>query len=204
MTGGRRLGFWLLWGVLAVVGLYALGETIYFTIQEVREGFGLAEISLNFGLRLIPVVLLAFAFGLFIVVVEEESQLGRMKERVRRLLFWTPRIALLLFAFLLSLLALDVFGQGAGFWETLLALLIHLIPTWAMLIVVALAWRWEWVGTLLLTAWAISYLVMASGFPPSVYLMMSGLPFMLGLLFWLNWRYRTELHPAAWDTKASI
>jgi hypothetical protein len=197
MTGGRRWIFWLLWGVLAAVGLYALGETIYFTTQEVREGFGLAEISLNFGLRLIPIVLLAFAFGLFIVVLEEEFELGRMKKRVRRLLFWTPRITLLLFALLLSLFALDVFGQGAGVWETLLALVIHLIPTWAMLIVVALAWRWEWVGTLLLTAWAIAYLVMAGGFPLSVYLMMSGLPFMLGLLFWLNWRYRAEVRLAA-------
>lgn len=197
MTGGRRWAFWALWGILAVVGLYALGETIYFTVQEVREGFGVAELSLNFGLRLIPVVLLAFAFGLFIVVLEEEVELGRMKERVRRLLFWTPRITLLLFALLLSLFALDVFGQGASFWETLLALLMHLIPTWAMLIVVALAWRWEWVGTLLLTAWATAYLVMAGGFPLSVYLMMSGLPFMLGLLFWLNWRYRAEMRLAA-------
>jgi hypothetical protein len=196
MTGGRRLGFWLLWAVLASVGLYALGETIYFAIQDLQEGFGLAEILLNFVLRLIPVVLLTFAFGLFIVVVEEEFQLGRMKERVRRLLFWTPRITLLFFALFLSLFALDVFGQGAGFWETLLGLLIHLIPTWALLIVVALAWRWEWVGTIFLTAWAIGYLLMASGFPPSVYLMMSGLPFMLGLLFWLNWRYRTELRSA--------
>jgi hypothetical protein len=204
MTGFRRWIFWLLWGVLALVGLYSVGEMIYVAVQEVREGFGLAETFLNFVLRLIPVVLLTFAFGLFIVVLEEEFQFGRMKDRVRRLLFWTPRITLLLFALLLSLFALDVFGQGAGFWETLLGLLIHLIPTWAMLIVVALAWRWEWVGTILLTAWAIAYLVMASGFPPSVYLMMSGLPFMLGLLFWLNWRYRTELHPAAWDTKPFI
>ncbi|MBX2998634.1 MAG: hypothetical protein KF893_09015 [Caldilineaceae bacterium] len=197
MTGGRRWMFWLLWGILAAVGLYALGETVYFTAQEGREGLGLAEMSLNFGLRLIPVVLLTFAFGLFIVVLEEEFELGRMKERVRRLLFWTPRLALLLFALLLSLFALDVFGQGAGFWETLLALLMHLIPTGVLLIVVVLAWRWEWVGTFLLTAWAIAYLVMTSGFPLSVYLMMSGLPFMLGLLFWLNWHYRAEVRLAA-------
>lgn len=197
MTEGRRWIFWILWGVLTVVGLYALGETIYFTVQDVQGGFGLAEISLNFGLRLLPIVLLAFAFGLFIVVLEEEFEWGRMKERVRRLLFWTPRITLLLFALLLTLFALDVFGQGTGFWETLLALVMHLIPTWAMLIVVALAWRWEWIGTLLLTAWAVAYLVMSGGFAPSVYLMMSGLPFMLGLLFWLNWRYRAEVRLAA-------
>jgi hypothetical protein len=197
MTGARRLGFWLLWGILAVIGLYSLGEIIYFAVQEVQEGMSLADASLNAMLRLFDKVLFTFAFGLFIVVLEEEFQLGRMKERVRRLLFWTPRITLLLYALLLSLFALDVFGHGAGFWETLLALSMHLIPTWVLLIVLALAWRWEWVGALLLTAWAIQYVVTVRGVGPGLYLLLAGLPFMVGLLFWLNWRYRAEVRLAS-------
>ena len=35
-----------------------------------------------------------------------------MEESVKRLLFWTPRILCIAFAFFVSLLALDVFGEG--------------------------------------------------------------------------------------------
>jgi len=65
------------------------------------------------------------------------------------LLFWTPRVLCLLFAVFLSLFALDVFNEGYGFWKTILALLVHLIPTWIVLAVLAISWRWEWAGAML-------------------------------------------------------
>ena len=37
----------------------------------------------------------------------------------KQLLFWTPRILGILFALFLSMFALDVFGEGYGFWGTL-------------------------------------------------------------------------------------
>lgn len=55
------------------------------------------------------------------------------------LLFWTPRILCLLFAVFLSLFALDVFTEGYGFWKSILALLIHLIPTWIVLVILAVS-----------------------------------------------------------------
>jgi hypothetical protein len=72
--------------------------------------------------------------------------LGRMSLTSRRLLFWTPRILCILFAVFLSLFALDVFDEHLGFWKTLLALAIHLIPTWIVLGAMMLASRWQWVG----------------------------------------------------------
>jgi hypothetical protein len=45
------------------------------------------------------------------------------KQPVKRILLWTPRVLSLLFALFVSLFALDVFGQGYGFWQTTLALL---------------------------------------------------------------------------------
>ena len=44
-----------------------------------------------------------------------------MKRPVKRTLFWAPRILCILFAVFVSLFALDVFGEGYGFWETILA-----------------------------------------------------------------------------------
>ena len=62
------------------------------------------------------------------------------------ILHWTPRILALLFAVFLSLFALDVFGEGYGFWKTILALVMHLIPTGIVLAVLAVSWRWQWLG----------------------------------------------------------
>jgi hypothetical protein len=39
-----------------------------------------------------------------------------MNESKRRMLFWTPRLLSILFAIFISLFALDVFGEGYGFW----------------------------------------------------------------------------------------
>ena len=113
---------------------------------------------------------------------------------MKRWLFWTPRILCLLFAAFVSLFALDVLGEGNGFWKTILALAIHLIPTWAILLVLLASWRWEWIGALVFPVLGALYLAMFWGrFGWPVYLMMSGPLFLVGLLFLINWRYRTEL-----------
>lgn len=117
-----------------------------------------------------------------------------MKRPVKRLLFWAPRILCILFAAFVSLFALDVFGEGYDFWETILALLMHLIPTGILVVVLVISWRWEWVGGVLFTVLGALYLVMAWGkFHWSVYLTMSGPLFLVGVLFLINWLYRGEL-----------
>ena len=62
------------------------------------------------------------------------------------LLFWTPRVLCLLFAVFLSLFALDVFNEGYGFWKTILAFFMYLVPTWIVLAILAISWCWEWAG----------------------------------------------------------
>ena len=79
----------------------------------------------------------------------QEAHGNTMNQPQKRLLFWTPRISCILFAAFLSLFALDVFGEGYGFWKTTLALFIHLIPVFVLIVALVIAWRWEWVGTLL-------------------------------------------------------
>ena len=118
-----------------------------------------------------------------------------MKTPMKRFLFWTPRILCLLFAGLISLFALDVFEGNHGFWNTTLALLMHLIPTGLLLIILAVSWRWEWVGGLLFPALGAFYLIAFGGkFHWSVYVIISGSLFLLGVLFLLNWSHRAELH----------
>ena len=117
-----------------------------------------------------------------------------MKRPVKRLLFWAPRILCILFAVFVSLFALDVVGEGYGLWGTILALLMHLIPTGVILIVLAISWRWEWVGGVLFIALGVLYLVLAWGrLHWSAYLVISGPLFLVGVLFLINWLYRAEL-----------
>ena len=48
--------------------------------------------------------------------------------------------------------ALDVFDEGLGFWRTVFALFMHLVPTWIVLAVLAVSWRWGLVGVILFAA----------------------------------------------------
>ena len=112
----------------------------------------------------------------------------------KRVLFWSPRILCIIFAMFISLFALDVFGEGFGFWKTILALLIHLVPVYIVIIILVLAWRWEWIGAIMFNALAVLYIVFALGkFHWSAFLAISGPLFLVGILFLFNWIYRAKL-----------
>ena len=111
-----------------------------------------------------------------------------MTQPVKRVVFWLPRILCLLFAIFLSLLALDVFGEGYGFWGTIVALVMHLVPTGIVLIALAIAWRWDWIGAILFVALGVGYLIIAWGkFDWVTYLLIGGPLFLVGALFLVSW-----------------
>lgn len=117
-----------------------------------------------------------------------------MKRPVKGWLFWTPRILGILFAAFVSLFALDVFEEGYGFWEALAGFAIHLIPTAIVLIVLAIAWRWEWVGGILFIALGTAYIVATRGGEHwSAYLLIAGPLVLIGLLFLMDRRYGETL-----------
>jgi hypothetical protein len=112
----------------------------------------------------------------------------------RKWLFWTPRVLTIAFIFFLGLFALDVFGQGQGFFRTALALLIHLIPNLILFGVLFVAWRWEWVGAVAFTGLGVLYLAGTWGrFHWSAYAAISGPLFLIGVLFLLNWIFRDQV-----------
>ena len=109
------------------------------------------------------------------------------------MLFWTPEVLGLLFAAFLSLFALDVFSDGYSPWETAAALFMHLRPVWVMLIALVIAWRWEWLSGILFIGFGTWYLLTFWGqFGWPVYLVMAGPAFLVGILFLIDWRYRTK------------
>ena len=118
-----------------------------------------------------------------------------MTRSTKQLLFWIPRLLTVLFAVFISLFAFDVFESGYSFWETVLALLIHLIPTGIVLLILLIAWRWEWVGTVLFIGLGLLYLLGTPNQHWSAHLLISGPLFVIGSLFLANWWYKSDRHP---------
>jgi len=127
-------------------------------------------------------------------LITPQEGVNFMKQAVKKSLFWMPRILGILFAVFVSIFAFDVFDEGYGFWKTILALLIHLIPTGLILLALIIAWRWEWVGGILFIALGIWYIIAFWGrFILISYIMISGPLFLIAILFLVNWLYRRDL-----------
>jgi cell division protein FtsW (lipid II flippase) len=63
-----------------------------------------------------------------------------------KMLYWTPRILCILAIAFISLFALDVFDNDHPLSHQLVALLIHLIPSFILLAFLLIAWKWEYTG----------------------------------------------------------
>lgn len=113
-----------------------------------------------------------------------------MNHNTKQLIYWLPRVLSLAFALFISIFALDVFGVGYSFWETVLALFMHLIPTFLVLIALVIAWRWERVGALLFVALAGLYLSVSRA--ESWSWIIAGPLLLLAVLFLFDWRVRTQ------------
>lgn len=120
-----------------------------------------------------------------------------MNPRLKKFLYWAPRVASILFVLFISLFALDVFDMPLGFWGTLGALLIHLVPSFILVAALILAWKQEWIGAILYIGFAGWYIVETWGiFHWSVYLLMAGIPFVVGMLFAIDWIWREQIRAA--------
>ena len=103
-------------------------------------------------------------------------------------LLWTARLLTIAFALFISIFALDVFEENKGFWITLGALLLHLVPTFLILGVVWLSWNRGWIASIIFAALGILYIAWAGGrFDRSVYLIICGPLFLVSILFLLGW-----------------
>lgn len=119
-----------------------------------------------------------------------------MTERASKLLLWSPRILGILVCLFLSLFALDSFGPGKTFLQALPDFGKHVAPMVALLAVVGVSWRWEWVGGLIFTALAAGYAYVARAHPSWI-LVIAGPLLIVGLLFLWSWRHHGQVRGAA-------
>ena len=123
------------------------------------------------------------------------------------ILNWLPRVICILAILFVSMFAMDSFSPGNTIWQNTTALLMHLIPSFVLLIILIVAWKWELTGGILLTvaglAWCTFVFVINLRRTHSVWaalmiITMLGLPFVLaGVLFIYNhFRKKRELTDA--------
>ncbi len=86
-----------------------------------------------------------------------------MANAFAQLLYWAPRVLGILYALFLSIFAADVFEEGGSFRTTAVALLVHLLPAFLVLLVLALAWRCELAGGVIFILLGVVYLTLAVG-----------------------------------------
>src|SRR3989339_1835588 len=69
-----------------------------------------------------------------------------MEQKAKKFVYWTPRILSIVFILFLALFSLDVFSPGLSFWQIVGGLLMHNIPSFILLAVLLISWRYEILG----------------------------------------------------------
>jgi len=126
-----------------------------------------------------------------ISVGEREShplrQFIKSTTMLNKTIHWAPRITSLLFISFLSLFALDVFAEYQGL-AVLLPLLMHLIPSFVLLVLVIIAWKYDLFGATVFLIAALGYVWMVGlNRPWSWYVGISGPAIIVALLFFISW-----------------
>ena len=79
-----------------------------------------------------------------------------------KILHWAPRIICILAILFISLFALDSFSPDLTIWQQIGAFLIHLIPSFLLLALLIIAWKWEFIG-------GIIFILIGLGFSPFIF-----------------------------------
>lgn len=72
-----------------------------------------------------------------------------------KVLHWLPRVIGILAILFVSMFALDAFSHGLTLWQQIGAFLMHLIPSFILLTVFIVAWKWELIGGIIFVVIAL-------------------------------------------------
>lgn len=180
-------------GVL--LGLFVLAQG-WFAYGNVRAGSNVAQILGSILLLAVPLGILFGSIGVLLVARWEKHHLGAISQPLRKTLYRLPRVAGIFITFFVSLFALDVFTGEAPVWRMMAAFLVHLLPSFAMAIILVLAWKREWIGFLAFLSVAVFFLRFLFPNPLDQFgllLLFSGPMAAVAVLFLVNWLWKKEI-----------
>lgn len=79
-----------------------------------------------------------------------------------KILHWTPRVICILAILFISLFALDSFDSNRTILQQIGDFLMHLMPSFGLIIVLIVAWKWEFIG-------GIIFILIGLGFSPFIF-----------------------------------
>jgi len=85
-----------------------------------------------------------------------------MKKSIK-VFHWLPRIICILAILFISLFAADAFAPELTIWQQIGDFLIHLIPSFILVALLIVAWKWEYIG-------GIIFIVIGLGFSPVIFI----------------------------------
>ncbi len=117
-----------------------------------------------------------------------------MSTQPSRLLHWTPRLLGVLYAVFISLFAFDVWGMDGPFGARLGGFLIHLAPTYAVVVALIIAWARPAAGGVVFLGLAAVFSLFFGWNETSVLLVMALPLVVIGALFLADgWVKQTRL-----------
>ena len=127
----------------------------------------------------------------------------KKNQKINKWIYWLPRLISVLFILFLAMFSLDVFGNGYGFWGTVLALIMHNIPVFILTILLIISWKHELVGAIAFILAGLLYIVQIvinsfmnqfEWYYLSWSLTIAGPAFLTGILFYINWHSKRKLN----------
>jgi len=110
-----------------------------------------------------------------------------MKKHLDMVLHWTPRILSIIMILFFSLFALDVFVKPYSPLEMAIAFIMHMIPSFVLVLLTIFSWKREPLGGVLFLLVAIGFTFFFSTYRNILtFLFVTGLPLTVGLLFLLE------------------
>jgi hypothetical protein len=108
------------------------------------------------------------------------------KENFARVLLWSPRLLGFGVALYLGMFALDAFVGEKPIADKITDFLVHLAPSFLILLTVLLSWRRFWIGALVFTGLAVYYAL--TTLHRMDWVLAISTPLIgIGLLYGLNW-----------------
>jgi len=92
---------------------------------------------------------------------------------MKKIIYWLPRFLAILLIVFMSIFALDVFGEAQWF----VALIMHLIPSFVLIILTILAWKHELIGGILFLVIGLAMAIFYHSF------LIANPVFLIGVLF---------------------
>lgn len=117
---------------------------------------------------------------------------------MRQLLHWAPRVVAIGFAIFLSLFAFDVFTEYERLLEIMVALFMHLVPTYFVIAATLIAWRWPGKGAVAFALLGIATMLFFRTYQELITFLLVSMPlFVVGVLFYADFRQSQTLASAA-------